>query len=467
RSRKDWTAIIPKTVLLQIFSYVHRRELISLSRVCKTWREMTYDGSLWKSFVIADFSDSNSHLLNLKPGYSYVPGHEVMRILKSAGSFIRHLNLRGCNNLLPREFASLGIYCTNLISLNLDGCYIAPESLPKILKVNNSLHHLDVSGVPGIPFSSFTLLSRKFLQTLDISWCPTTRQLTNGVIHVLENCPGLIELRMNEFGEMHNPDILIGIHNLSRLESLHLAECPRLSDTHMKLLIRGPSYPYLGDMSRLLSLRHLNLSQCLLLSDATLIVLANQVPELSRLEFTGCNNLTDVGFKTLLRTIPKLTHLDLEDVVQITDETILSLSAYNPNLRHLQLSYCIEVTDHGIIHLLRSCQYLISLEIDNTELSDVILLHLSSQMRLVVYDCPRITWAGIREVMISNSERKGGWIRLKCYYAWQNIFNSHFRACLRGDTEIAKWIERRWAETMMKAEEQRGADNNSRECLVM
>ncbi|VDP30640.1 unnamed protein product [Schistosoma mattheei] len=47
---------LPEKIMLQIFSHLSHPELCNIARVCKMWRRLAYDHSLWQS-------------LNLRPEY--------------------------------------------------------------------------------------------------------------------------------------------------------------------------------------------------------------------------------------------------------------------------------------------------------------------------------------------------------------------------------------------------------------
>lgn len=57
---------IPEPVLLQIFSYLKPKDILSAGQCCKRWYQISYDDFLWKKLLHRDFRiDSN---IGLKPG---------------------------------------------------------------------------------------------------------------------------------------------------------------------------------------------------------------------------------------------------------------------------------------------------------------------------------------------------------------------------------------------------------------
>jgi F-box/leucine-rich repeat protein 2/20 len=146
---------------------------------------------------------------------------------------------------------------------------------------------------------------------------------------------------------------------------------------------------------------------------------------------------------------------------------------------------------------------------DNTRISDLTLMEASFRvrkrgysenlpkvgLRLVVFDCANVTWAGVKEVLSSNAyiprSRKPSSavtvvtreldeddlpatammstssitppppppvfpneiIQLKCFYGWQMTVDEHNKRVLRGDLAAASRLDRKWADYMMATEE--------------
>jgi F-box/leucine-rich repeat protein 2/20 len=94
-------------------------------------------------------------------------------------------------------------------------------------------------------------------------------------------------------------------------------------------------------------------------------------------------------------------------------------------LRHLNVSDCEIMDDIGVLALLQSCTGLHSLELDNTSISDLVLIETAAMVRrraprtnltgvfpcpptiglfLRAHDCPKVTWTGIRGILSHNAE---------------------------------------------------------------
>src|SRR6266513_1528451 len=80
--------------------------------------------------------------------YRNITAPVLLSMLISAGPFLRHLNLRGCIQIKPKDVFCLATQTTNLVCLSLEGCPINDcSSLACLLSRNPSLKTLDVSGL--------------------------------------------------------------------------------------------------------------------------------------------------------------------------------------------------------------------------------------------------------------------------------------------------------------------------------
>ncbi|KAF8470550.1 hypothetical protein BDZ91DRAFT_541490 [Kalaharituber pfeilii] len=444
----------------------------SIIQVCKRWHVLCYDGQLWTTFDASEF-------------YKDIPVEKLAGIIIKAGPFIRHLNLRGCvqiQNYWRVELVSNA--CQNLLSANLEGCKLERNIVHNFVGTNTSLLQINLSGLISVSNMTCRLLGQKCprLTSLDISWCSGVD--SRGIRKIIENCPELRELKASECGRFDEASPMQAIFKSNSLERLYLSGCESLTDESIRIMVEGRN----ADIDPLTGrttapprkLKHLDLSRCSRLTSATLKHLAYNVPDLEGLQLSGCEGMTDEGFEALLPTVPKLTHLDLEECTQVSNTTVLAL-AKAPcavTLKHLQLSYCEQVGDVGLAPLIRACPNLTNLEIDNTRVGDFTLEEIAIRtrnrkvssdrlgafvgLRVVIYDCPSISWHGVREVLVRNAVKvpsraaHGQVVQIKCYYGWQMTVDEHLKRVLRGDLCSANRLESKWAEHMVAVEEGHG-----------
>ncbi|XP_026679491.1 F-box/LRR-repeat protein 14 [Diaphorina citri] len=120
----------------------------------------------------------------------------------------------------------------------------------------------------------------------------------------------------------------------SHLETLILQDCQRITDESIKII-----------STSMTSLKHLNLSFCINVSDNCFKYI-NKMPHLNELILRSCN-ITDTGIEYLNSNLDNLTTLDLCFCESITDRTLQHLCVYILNLKHLYLSHC-HISDTGL-----------------------------------------------------------------------------------------------------------------------
>ena len=471
---------MPHEVKVQIFQYLKPKEIVKCSIVSKSWHRMCFDGQLWMNIDTEDY-------------YRQIPSESLVKLLTSAGPFVKDLNLRGCVQMRERwgdEGQKISDVCRNLENFSLEGCRIDRRTVHHFLMRNSRLVHINLSGLSAANGTTMSFIAQgcQQLEHLNVSWCPHVD--TKGLQKIVQSCPKLQDLRAGEVRGFNDRNFLLDLFLANSLERLVVSHCTDLDDESIKVLIQGidPEVDPLTDRPMVppRKFRHLDLSRCRGLSDTGIQTLAYNVPLLAGLELSHIDTLTDSALTDLLPSIPLLTHLDLEEVDDLTNSTLQNLasSPCAPFLQHLNVSYCENLSDTGILPVLKTCASLRTLVMDNTRVSDLALTEAAAQLRLrdrtlttlpppthrpktalslVVYDCANVTWTGIREVLNRNAEmHRRSIISLKCFYGYQDTVNEHTKRVLRGDSKAAETLERKWAAYMVATEEAGAAGAGAR-----
>lgn len=479
----DFWKDLPQELKLLVFSYLKPKDLVRASIVSKAFHKACFDGQLWTSFDAPEF-------------YTEIPAASLANIIKAAGPFVKDLNLRGCVQVEHYNRADVVVKsCTNLMNATLEGCRNFKKStLHTLLSTNSRLTHLNLTGLIGVDNRACKIISRNCpqLETFNVSWC--THMDARGVKMVLAGCPKLRDLRLGEIKGFGNKDstgmeVAELIFENNTLERLVMSGCSDLTDDVFKAMIQGadPEIDILSEQALVpqRNLRHLDLTRCNRITDSALEVLANNVPMLEGLQLSGCTLLTDRSLAKIIFTMPFLTHLDLEELAELTNVFLAEHLAKAPcanRLQHLSISYCENLGDVGMLPIMRECTSLQSVDMDNTRISDLVLIEAAAMvrtrsirnnypftkpqitLRMVVFDCGNVTWTGVREIMSRNAEIKkmngpGGTtfqkevVGLKCFYGWQMTVDEHMKRVLRGELGKANVLERKWADSMILSEE--------------
>lgn len=472
-------ASMPHEIKIHVLSFLRPKELVRASRVSKEFYKACFDGQLWTCFDASEF-------------YKDIPADSLAKIVLAAGPFVKDLNLRGCVQVEHYKRAEAMVKaCKNLMTATLEGCRnFQRTTLHNLLKSNEKLAQLNLTGLTAVTNATCKVVAQSCpqLEMFNVSWCK--HMDARGIRAVVEGCPKLKDLRAGEIRGFDNTDVALALFNTNNLERLVLSGCEELTDNALRTMIHGhePEIDILTERPIVPArkLRHLDLSRCTRLSNAGVSALGHLVPDLEGLQLTGITALTDAALEPILTSAPRLTHLELEDLSNLTNSLLsehLAKAPCAPILTHLSVSYCESIGDSGMLPLLRACHSLRSLDADNTRISDLSLAEAAAMVRkrslcpltpsnrrppvsvglsMVVYDCPHVTWTGAREVLNRNAEANtkpvGGLyateiISLRCFYGWQMTVDEHTKRVLRGDSQAACRLERKWADYMQANEE--------------
>ena len=503
RQNFNFWADMPYELKISILRWLSPKEVVACSGVSKAWHDLCFDGQLWTT-------------LDTQTYYSEIPSDALIKIMLRAGSFVQQLNLRGCIQLRDK-WLQLGTRmtdeCRNLATFSIEGCRIDRSAIHYFLLRNPRLVQINMPGMQNINNSTMRIIANGCpqLEFLNIDWCINVD--TKGLMKVVEACPKLNDLRASEVRGFDDQDFMLELFKRNTLERLILTHCESLTDECLQILAHGidPEIDPLTDQTvvppRLL--RHLDVSKCRFLTDKGVKALAYNVPFLEGFRVSQCNALTDDALTGILKSTPRLTHLEFEELDELTNATLLTLAKDAPGaatLEHLSISYCENLGDTGMLQVLKACPNLRTLALDNTRISDLVLMEAAALVRrrgstsdatrkptkglsMVVFDCQNVTWAGVREILSKNTciqrykpvvratgvppvEGPAGAesapavelvypppaypmqvIQLKCFYGWQMTVEEHYKRVVAAKWASASSLERKWADYMMANEE--------------
>ncbi|KAI4237443.1 MAG: hypothetical protein L6R40_005935 [Gallowayella cf. fulva] len=475
----DFWGEMPDEIKVHIFRFLKPWEIVRCSAVSKSWHKMCFDGQLWTNIDTQDY-------------YRDIPSASLVRIMTAAGPFVRDLNLRGCAQLLERwttHGQAISDACQNLEYLSIEGCQVDRGSIQSFLVDNTRLVHINFSGVQAISNNELKIVAHRCpqLEFLNVSWCPNID--TKGLHKIVRSCSKLKELKASETRGWTEKEFMLDLFKRNTLERLVVAHSD-IDDEALQILFQGtePERDPLTDRAIVppRRFRHLNFSRCNQLTDKGIKCLSHNIPHLAGLQVSHVVSLTDDAFKNLFDETPLLTHLDMEEIDDVTNSTIQNLahSPCAPILQHLNISYCENLGDTGMLLIIKHCQNIRTIDMDNTRVSDLVLTEAAAQIRerdhqqllpfpgpldrhgnvphvpakvalhLTVYDCQNVTWTGIREILSRNTEyNRSLVIGLKCFYGYQDTVNEHMKRVRAGRIDSAQRLERKWAEYMIATEE--------------
>jgi len=394
-----------------------------LEQVAKSWQALIFDGQLWDALDLHSF-----------PG---LPQEVITRIVQTAGSFIKSMNLSGHVNLVPETLSGVNnelcfknpgspISHNQLTSINLQGCTaLTSRSLHQLLVRSRSLTTLCVKGLSAVTNTTCDIISNfcHNLISLNMSRCANMdaegiKSLSSSAnlrrVHLqlkelrLSGLKNITDATMGELGraapflEILDLGYSRQLHNSALEAFVACSDTPdadRNSGLDTVVITARDLGREMNDASgkflrrRITRLRHLVLSYCTMLTDTACSNLAYSVPKLELLELAGIGpELTDDGLIRMLQQTPYIRRVDLEDASDITDAVIRAITPVpemelniagivtisrpkQPGhaLQQLNISYAANLSDGALLSLIRNCQYLTVLEADNARMGKNVL----------------------------------------------------------------------------------------------
>ncbi|KAG8234507.1 hypothetical protein J437_LFUL014755 [Ladona fulva] len=168
-----------------------------------------------------------------------------------------------------------------------------------------------------------------------------------GVGLIARCCRALVQLTVRGFPAVTDAGVSEALRRCPRLRHLDVTGCSGVA-----CVGRAEGPPLL--------LMHVDLSECPLVRDSGIALLAASCPLLTSLFLRRCHQITDNALKSIGELCPRLQELSISDCTQVTDRGLQYLSPNHhshengprPGLRYLSVSKCRCITDAGLRSLL-------------------------------------------------------------------------------------------------------------------
>jgi hypothetical protein len=235
--------------------------------------------------------------------------------------------------------------CTGLTELSLTGVDVAHASLCYLMKQCPEMASLALA---------------------DGSYLPSMMEI---------ELPVLTNMRKIVFGQLFESSVntrqLYGVlHACPNLTSLEVWECPVLSEN--TILPIGTRFP---------SLQRIRLFECgSAVENKLLIDISKHYPLLRELTIPSSDRVTDAGIIAMARKCPLLEKLDVSRCFKLTDASLFALAQCCPSLKDLAAFRCAKFTDVGITAVMQACPGLLALCVDGCiGLSNALLRKIKKQ----------------------------------------------------------------------------------------
>lgn len=370
---------LPYELKLEVFSYLSKQDLFQVAMVCKEFRTLAYDPSLWKSVVVKSDARSkeilplfnraqmlehltvrasrevnsiavNSNKLpllrSLDMGFSPHVSSETIALFVKNCPLLSYLNVEGCRDV-DEDAVSQICKFQHLRSLILSHCCLVTDDAIMALSTNcPGLRFFNADGITRISDRAVCCLARNLSKKL--VWLELDgEELTDASFYAIKHCTELETLFIS-YAENLTDASLSCIEELRNLKRLKLRRGPKLSAEGIRKMFMGTN------LQNLTFLEFDSLS----LDDDGVSELVKCCPKLQSLALPWCWDITDLGLSKIVAGCRNLISLVLLGLFKIYGYCLAEVPAKLPKLRHIRLEQCNEIIDSLLEDLVRVVPHL-------------------------------------------------------------------------------------------------------------
>jgi len=332
-----WTSL-PSEVWLSILSLLPTPALISVSRTCRSLRDLGQDPGLW-TIVSLDWQSIKNktqscealvarclklqQLTITNRTFEQVNSPMILSIIKKVSrDSLTSLVISPELCLSNSAVSGLG-KLSQLTSLELAGDWIKSSAVMELGHLEQ-LERLKMPGSEQVTSGDFKTLFTKLkkLKLLDVSECK--KGVTDmSLIALVKNNHDLEYLAIDECELVTGKGVKMLADSCPKLRHISLDGCYQVNDAATSKL---------ASFCPLLS--YVSLSLCSTVKDSTLTKLGQNCPSLEFLNLFGCSYLSERGIERLVTTTStKLNHLDMRGILGVSQTFSLRLEKEHPNIK--------------------------------------------------------------------------------------------------------------------------------------
>uniref|UniRef100_A0A2I2ZRY8 F-box and leucine rich repeat protein 13 n=1 Tax=Gorilla gorilla gorilla TaxID=9595 RepID=A0A2I2ZRY8_GORGO len=414
-------SLLPERAILQIFFYLSLKDVIICGQVNHAWMLMTQLNSLWNAI---DFS-SVKNVIPDKYIVSTLQRWRLNVLSVSKYAHYNYLNLQelnvsGCPTFTDESMRHISEGCPGVLCLNLSNTTITNRMMRLLPRHFHNLQNLSLAYCrrftdKGLQYLNLGNGCHKLIY-LDLSGC--TQISVQGFRYIANSCTGIMHLTINDMPTLTDNCVKALVEKCSRITSLVFTGAPHISDCTFRALsacklrkIRFEGNKRVTDASfkfidkNYPNLSHIYMADCKGITDSSLRSLS-PLKQLTVLNLANCQFLD--GPASI-----RIRELNLSNCVRLSDASVMKLSERCPNLNYLSLRNCEHLTAQGIGYIVNIFS-LVSIDLSGTDISNEGLNVLSRHKKLKelsVSECYRITDDGIQ---ITDSAME--MLSAKCHY---------------------------------------------------
>ncbi|XP_029859925.1 F-box/LRR-repeat protein 17 isoform X1 [Aquila chrysaetos chrysaetos] len=322
---------LPPSILLKIFSNLSLNErCLSVSLVCKYWRELCLDFQFWKQLDLSSRQQVTDELLEK---------------IASRSQNVTEINISDCRNVSDKGVCILAIKCPGLLRYTAYRCkQLSDISIIAVASQCPLLQKVHVGNQDRLTDEGLKQLGSKCRELKDIHFGQCYKISDEGMIFIAKGCEKLQRIYMQEnklvtdrsvraFAE-HCPELqYVGFMGCSVTSKgvIHLTKLRNLSSLDLRHITELDNETVMEIVKRCKNLNSLNLCLNWIINDRCVEVIAKEGRNLKELYLVSC---------------------------KITDSALIAIGQYSMTVETVDVGWCKEITDHGATQIAQSSKSL-------------------------------------------------------------------------------------------------------------
>lgn len=215
--------------MLKIFNYARVQDRERAAAVCKQWRRVSLDPSLWKRLDLSERAIARHMTVRDKTLIRFVS--------RLRPSIINHIDLSGhsCRHLTNVSLFHIARHCSTIQSLNISGCKkITNTGIEVVVRHCLYLEVLELAKCNRITTHGLNLALRrvKLLRRLNVACCTWITDAT--LMNVAQHCRKLSVLNVEGCSKITDLGLNALASSSARLEHINLRNTRRITDNGME-----------------------------------------------------------------------------------------------------------------------------------------------------------------------------------------------------------------------------------------
>jgi hypothetical protein len=285
-------------------------------------------------------------------------GREVTDLDLSEEMLFGDAKFNNTNKISDHQLEEILTILRHVKKLNIQGCTsLTNSSISRVGTLCVELETINMCGCFQLTTKAHIYLTSKFTQLNSIQFCCFKGKIIDKDLKIVfKNCLYLEKLVIKECDVVTNDSIIVLADNCSTLRYLELTFGHLITDVSLCHLV----------------IKNKNLQQLLLhecnITDHFLMILAQNCIFIKKLFLDCCYQITNVGVVYIAESLRNLTTLSITGSEKISDISIMMLARNCSHLRNVNLSGIKKITDLSAAEFMQFCPCLTNFGFNYTKI---------------------------------------------------------------------------------------------------